>query len=1159
MKKKLSTIVLLFLLLLSGCQPIKETAGNILEKVEGYAEKPEAEMLEFVETSFNSADNLASQDQEFSSVRKYILPGISEGRLYQWPKEGEQKHYSVMTFYDVGYSVEMQMQEELAAQCAMAEDAVVLSNEEDTCRLYVTPLNPASVTGEQIADSIKQDWIRNQGHNLVYQGGFYAKEKTAEGWQITIEVENINWHGYAVKWFDFAGQKAYEFIYVENKGIYNGSQAMEFVQGIRPVQPEIAQVVFEKTIELREFQKHEYFVADYFEGNPYGLALLSQKPSKKPLRGNSTGSETLVYEYAGTEYLIDLEVVDTLAPEISFVGDMEQMLYFMQDMRIEVHALARMFFTTSDESGLVDITLPDGSKSLKFTREEFSGEQSTGVLLSVTDRYGNSCEVTIPVALVSEDRIPEWYSVFFNGNWDKVAVDALDDLICDMECDTKDYLTRLYAGRYLNVFISAEMAENAVKAVEKLAAEGLNIEFSSGMDIGNIMIIYLNLVNIPTELLMEYAENGVIKIENLTPAVIMNNFQKIVITEEMKADILTGKQLAEELGIAYEEKIIAYILTVAADYAALAGSSEAALQFYKEYVDFCYDSEISGLDFVKEIMEDERAVQGYLQMKDSGIRITLPEKMDPEQLLLWFECVTVFPEEIVSFCKKQDMEWYMDLTDMYQLANNTEDISAAMKTLESLKKIGVKMKYPKQMTKSFISACSCLSYVPEGILRLCADQGFSIQEDEWEEHNRTLYWSYAEEAEKGYQLAQKAGLKIVATEEYELWQVVLLHRNLAELPEDFLKVCAECDAAVHFDKPGSVANREAEYEQALQGYQMLKDKGIELTNSGAYVYMIHDFLCGVLNAPEEYLLLLEEADISLDICNEWRVFDNIQESAVLIKEAYASWKEMKDLKLDITYDDEVSMREVLAFYQIMDDIPEEILKQYVKNDWEIEVECIDDWGYGTNHWVQDAITQELYDRALSGYKKVKKYGIEVKVQDVWEPIKLVSFYAGLDFVDEDALELFENLDWKIILSDLSAEELKKKYDLSLTPAGLTVYGDDLIEVIEESSVDYIDDTIIHEMGHFIDSKFGKGDEICSASSEFISMFKKYKKKENGGNDERGFVEDVLHDIETICYREYAFTNEGEFFAESYEMYCAYPKEFKEKYPDVYQYIKECID
>lgn len=45
----------------------------------------------------------------------------------------------------------------------------------------------------------------------------------------------------------------------------------------------------------------------------------------------------------------------------------------------------------------------------------------------------------------------------------------------------------------------------------------------------------------------------------------------------------------------------------------------------------------------------------------------------------------------------------------------------------------------------------------------------------------------------------------------------------------------------------------------------------------------------------------------------------------------------------------------------------------------------------------------------------------------------------------------------------------------------------------------------------------------------------------------------------IIYRGYSYANEHEFFAESFEVCLTDPEKMQKTYPEIYEYIMECID
>ncbi|MBQ8316458.1 MAG: hypothetical protein IJX95_12065 [Lachnospiraceae bacterium] len=341
------------------------------------------------------------------------------------------------------------------------------------------------------------------------------------------------------------------------------------------------------------------------------------------------------------------------------------------------------------------------------------------------------------------------------------------------------------------------------------------------------------------------------------------------------------------------------------------------------------------------------------------------------------------------------------------------------------------------------------------------------------------------------------------------------------------------------------------------------DMCLKLKNLGTDVYIDDrsgEFVIRCLSQmeriPEEFLKMCAEEDIKLCILWEDILRYAVPESVYwegISWEETMNWAEVvKNSKVSVDYSKGVSLQALIEFYQMMPKLPEWCLDLYGKNDWELSMSMVEQRIYAD---ALNYMDEEIYEKAWNGYNKLQKHKVKVEYLDVWQPVELIVFYAAIDSLPEYVLKDYVKQGWKLILSDAN---LKKKYDTEIEAAGVTVYGEKLIEVIS-NNLSYIDNTVIHEMGHYVDLSDWENTWKCYSEDEsgFKSLYRRIKKEEQGGKQWQADSGDMLRDLTRLYYRPYAFTDEGEFFAESYYFYIAYPEEMKETYPEVYAYIDKC--
>ena len=155
------------------------------------------------------------------------------------------------------------------------------------------------------------------------------------------------------------------------------------------------------------------------------------------------------------------------------------------------------------------------------------------------------------------------------------------------------------------------------------------------------------------------------------------------------------------------------------------------------------------------------------------------------------------------------------------------------------------------------------------------------------------------------------------------------------------------------------------------------------------------------------------------------------------------------------------------------------------------------------------------------------------------------FYAGLFYVPENVLQEYDRRGWYLKIID-------DEIDNHITgegAAGSTSYSDK--RIIYTTATYQAATTIPHEFGHFVDYILGRKSE----SASFQKIYNERKdsseiaKKKNAWN---------RYDADGI-YSGYSYANEHEFFADSFEVCLTNPEKMQTIYPEIYEYIMECID
>ena len=158
--------------------------------------------------------------------------------------------------------------------------------------------------------------------------------------------------------------------------------------------------------------------------------------------------------------------------------------------------------------------------------------------------------------------------------------------------------------------------------------------------------------------------------------------------------------------------------------------------------------------------------------------------------------------------------------------------------------------------------------------------------------------------------------------------------------------------------------------------------------------------------------------------------------------------------------------------------------------------------------------------------------------------KMEAFYKGLAYVPENVLQEYERRGWYVKVID---DEMDNRITGGES-AGRTSTGE---KVIRYTTAAYQnEETIPHEFGHFVDY-------ILGWKSESASFQKLYNERKN--SSEVAKKKEAWDDYDKdYIYRGYSFADECEFFAESFAIYLIIPEKLQKTYPEIYDYIKECI-
>lgn len=994
MKKKSLIFVICMLFVLSGCNG------------------PKAEILEMTETRQIMVKKLTLPSEEYSNIIQRNADGRRKGKIYSFIKDDvSDEAYTVFEFRMFDYPVEFEWFGDISIGDKFYDDddTIVLGDSTENRRLYFRGIR---ITREEILGCKEEDWKAMVGHSLKSKKEFFEKTEETDGLKVLCEVENEDWSGYVAFLYEYATERLFEVVYIEHNEIYNNDQALEMIRSVNHVDTQVEQVVFELTSECGD--PIELYAGDIFNGNLLRLAEIFAYAKNEIV----VGKNDLLFSDGAHVYTVTLNIVDTLPPEITYKGEKDEVRYFLPGEELNARELGDLFFEASDRSGAVNINFADGRERLIISEEEFGGEIPKEVTLQVSDASGNTQEAVVYPTILEEERIPEWYSVFFEGKLEMSPARKLVKILSDTSYKPEQYLDVWYEAGGIRTQITNESMENALSGHRRLEEMEFEVVVSEDVLPEGEVLFYANMNLVPEEILQKYVENGQ---EYVLDAKELTEHQSAYIAQEFAENATKGVQKAEEVEITFGITGTMDALSLMDIYAVIGENAENKnfISFVTTYDDNMTESET--VNFLTTLDENKEALDGYVRLKNVGIDVKITGEECAKDIITWFEDANRFPEELVRV--------YVD---------NNWDVT-----------------------------------VPEGDLSLYLKDNSFIFRD-----------NLAEKAVEGYYAVKDMGLELVF-EPMTFLELARFYENLYIIPEEIWQMCVEKDVKVY---------------------------------------------------------------ASLDWLYHYNKYDSKLWEAVL-----CSYERLESLGIDVNFRGDMNLNLPLYFYQVMADIPEDFVKLYAKNDWEIPVSEDEGRSYVEALHYMD---EEIYEKARNGYNKLQKHKIKVKYLDVWQPPELIMFYAGIDCLPEYVLKDYVKQGWKLILSDAN---LKKKYDTEIEAAGVTVYGEKLIEVVSCDDLSYIDNTVIHEMGHYVDFSDWENTWKCYSEDEsrFKSLYRRIEKKEQGGKEWQADSEDLLRELTSLYYDPYSFTAEGEFFADSYFFYVLYPEELKAKYPEVYAYIDEC--
>ncbi len=249
----------------------------------------------------------------------------------------------------------------------------------------------------------------------------------------------------------------------------------------------------------------------------------------------------------------------------------------------------------------------------------------------------------------------------------------------------------------------------------------------------------------------------------------------------------------------------------------------------------------------------------------------------------------------------------------------------------------------------------------------------------------------------------------------------------------------------------------------------------------------------------------------------------------------------------------VSYGDLPIWFAFLDQTDETVMER-VRNG---ELKELEEEYFANSYYSSDSLDLKA---AESGYKKAVCHHIDVEVEsEEWYGAALAAFYEGLDTLPENMLQEYGEQNWGFYLCDepLILDELEC--------AGITHYSEELIEITLNCMYGYRDilSTTMHEAGHFIDWNLGfesVGNDVLMEQMKNVCLLEEYGMDPERMNDYYDEEQDVLyHNYTEGGYRYYSFTSSSEFFADSVYYYCEFPEEMQRECPEIYTYIKECLE
>lgn len=559
----------------------------------------------------------------------------------------------------------------------------------------------------------------------------------------------------------------------------------------------------------------------------------------------------------------------------------------------------------------------------------------------------------------------------------------------------------------------------------------------------------------------------------------------------------------------------------------------------------------------------EHVLQGYRRVEAMGFEVVVSDTVQPVQEVLFYENLNFVPEEILLKYIDSDEVYELDEPEArkYQSLRVTKELAErTAKGMQKAEEAGISLAVDGATDiLSVMNAYATIYGAEKDVFTFVTTYGDNMTGPEKVEvlglleENRT--------AQDGYVRLKMLGIAVEIAGNVSAEDILYWFESVDKIPEELVQIYVNNNWDVVVPEGGLRAYGEENKsimedriaERAVNGYRMAENMGIVITfEERMSFFELAVFLGNLSDFPEEVLQRCAEEDVDLcasstDFCRDTNsnpeVWDDVMKS----------YQRLEKMGLNVDFGKEVSLFTLVEFYRAMADIPEEFINIYVGNGWKVPLSSEKRSVY------EDALNymdDTIYEKARKGYGKIQKHKMRVNYLDIWQPTELIMFFVAIDSIPEYILKDFAIQGWTLNLSDAS---LKIKYDMYMDMAGVTSFADKTVEVVSCDNVRYIDETVIHEMGHYVD--FSDWDVTGMLYSEenrvFRKWYRKIKREENDGKEWEYDSDDILKDITNIYYRPYSFTTGGEFFADSFYFYIAYPDELKEKYPEVYDYLDKC--